>query len=88
MYNCIVVNFKLQKKNSSQKKIHLLGDFIFSKLLVLFCSRDNVFSVSIDLAPGEYLYKYFVDSEWQINKEQVWCSFMTQSFLRFRVRWK
>lgn len=34
------------------------------------CSGD-VFSASLDLPVGEYLYKYIVDEQWVINKNQV-----------------
>ena len=37
---------------------------------ILF-NRDDVFAVSIDLSPGEYIFKYFVDDEWKIRKDQV-----------------
>lgn len=31
----------------------------------------EVFSASVDLPAGEYLYKYIVDEQWVVNKNQV-----------------
>jgi hypothetical protein len=31
-----------------------------------------VFTISIDLSAGEYLYKYIVDGIWMTNKTQVY----------------
>ena len=30
-----------------------------------------MFAVSLDLTPGEYSYKFYVDNDWKINNNQV-----------------
>ena len=32
---------------------------------------DGVFTVNVDLAPGDYQYKYVVDDVWKENPNQV-----------------
>lgn len=59
----------------------LIHPGLISHWLLYF--RDGVFTVSIDLSPGEYLYKYYVDSEWQIRKDQVQIVYTIEAVYRF-----
>ena len=34
-------------------------------------SEDGVFKGSAKLAAGDYIYKFFVDGEWQVDESQV-----------------
>ena len=38
----------------------------------IFLFRDDNFVVSLDLSPGEYSYKFYVDNEWKVNSSQVY----------------
>ena len=53
--------------------VHTLAWFDINCLVCMVFPfySDGVFSVKIDLAPGEYEYKYVVDSEWKENPNQV-----------------
>ena len=37
----------------------------------LYDCSGEVFSATVDLPVGEYLYKYIVDDKWVVNKNQV-----------------
>ena len=43
------------------------------ELYVVKClfSEDGVFKGSAKLAAGDYIYKFFVDGEWQVDESQV-----------------
>ncbi|XP_063722442.1 uncharacterized protein LOC134848861 isoform X3 [Symsagittifera roscoffensis] len=52
------------------EKVSVRGDFNNWEELQLNKSEDGVFKGSLKLTAGDYMYKYFVDGEWQINDSQ------------------
>ena len=51
------------------KKVLLAGSFNAWKPVACRRQKDGAYSLSVDLRPGTYEYKFIVDEEWVIDPE-------------------
>ena len=65
------INFEYFAPES--KKVEVVGSFNDWKPVSLKKGNEGKWAVSIDLKPGRYEYRFFVDGTWQNDQRQCEC---------------